>query len=156
MRALLLLSLVALVPAATVQAGEKENADARAALELSLALSKSSMAVKPLAPHAAKRIDFEAAYAVSMRTGKPMLLHVGGFDCADVCKECHDCIHADAATVKGDATPRLIVAYPSGEWLAVQREFRRVPKLAEVRAELSAIEAAKVKRNTIADCPPGR
>lgn len=159
MRAILLFSIVAFVPAATAQAGPKDDAEARAALELSLALSKPVPKIGTVA-HPVKRLTFEAAYAESRRTGSPVLLHVGSFDCGGVCRECHGdgCIHAEAASVKGDSTPRLIVAYPSGEWLAVQRTFTVVPKLSELRAELKAIEAAKVRRNqiTIDDCPPGR
>lgn len=124
------------------QAGPREDAEARAALDLALALQRSSPAPQPVAAHKAERMSFADAYAVALRDGKALVIHVNDFDCKDACKEClatGECRACNAAEVGGDSTQRMILAYPSRGRLYKAAEWRRVPSAAEVKAELAKI-----------------
>ena len=124
--------LATLFLAAGVQAGPKEDAQARAALELSIALQKA--AVKD---RVTVRPDYATAYALAMRDGKPLLIHVGAFDCSDVCRDA-DCRTCSTDEVFGDKTPRLILAKPDGGKLLFVREWRTAPKSAAVKDAVAA------------------
>lgn len=122
--------LATLFLATGTQAGPKEDAQARAALELSLALGKQQ-AVKQTRP------DYSAAYAMAIKDGAPLLIHVGGFDCQHGCKDSGARV-CDADEVFGDKTPRLILAAPSGGKLLFVREWRAVPKSDAIKAAVAA------------------
>lgn len=133
MRGLPSLSLAALFAVAIgATAGEREDAQARAALELTLALKQ-----KPKAAKAIPTVSYADAYAQSLKSGRTILLHVGGFDCGDVCQECPSCIRATAPEVGGDKTPRLIVAYPQGGRVWIRQTFTKRPSLSAVKAAVS-------------------
>lgn len=143
----LLTVFVLIALAAPSQADPKTDAEIAVRFQLELAKAKA-LQREPIAAPKAHRMSFEAAFKAAMKSGNPVLIHVNSFDCGDVCGECRDCLHADAPEVKGDSTPRLIVAYPRDGWLYIQKQFTKRPTLSAVRAELKAIPRQ-------ADCPPG-
>lgn len=135
MRALSITALAAaLLSAAYLQAGPREDAQARAALELSLALQRSPktdrLSVSPPAPVMPARDSYATAYYAALKSGKPLVIHVAGFDCRDACTEClasGKCLTCDAAELYGDSTPRMILASPTNGKLVFVQEWKTAP-----------------------------
>lgn len=140
---LLGLAIAAVVLAAScAKAGPKEDAEARAALELALALQK------PVAVQSATaRLTFEQATDKANRDGKPVLIRVNTFGCHEICKQCSaQCTLADKPHANGDSTPRLILAFPKDGYLHQWAEWRKVPHETDVKAELLRLASERAKQ----------
>lgn len=145
----LLASLSLLCLTVPAQAGPREDADARTALELQLALQRvpKTQTVKPLP---APKPDYATAYAAALTAGKPLVVHVAGFDCKDCCRECAEsgaCKVCQSGPMFGDSTPRMILAKPSGIGFVFVREWKTPPSQATLKTALGACSA---------DCPNGQ
>lgn len=137
MRASITALAVTLCSLATSWAGPKEDAEAQASLRLHLALQKQPPAVA--VKETKSRPDYATAYYQSMKDGKPLVIHVGNFDCRDACKEClakGACRTCDATEIFGDSTPRLILASPTGGKLLKTNEWRTVPTASQIEAAI--------------------
>lgn len=152
----LLLSIIALAIAlcatAPLSAGEREDAEARAALELSLAIGRGKA---PAPANHAKRPDYSTAYYAALKSGKPLIIHVGGFDCLEACKACvhsGECLTCDAVAILDSKAPRMILAIPVGDKLLFSREWKAVPTQAEISTALK--RAAELC--AAGECLPGR
>lgn len=138
------LSLIVFALAA--QAGPREDAEAKAAIDLALALKRHSPV---MAAHKAERLTYAEAHARALKEGKPILLRVNDFPCEPTCEACKGCLLSDAAEIFSDSTPRLIMAYPQNGRLFVGAEWNRVPSIAEV-------ESTVAKLSPCLNCPKGK
>lgn len=127
-----------------------QDADFKFQLELAKAKAKGrSATVAREIVAAPARPDYATAYYQSMRDGKPLVIHVNGFDCKDACKEClasGSCRTCDAAEILGDSTPRLILAAPTGGKLLKANEWRTGPTAKQIKAAIG---------DCADDCPNG-
>lgn len=144
MRASFIALVVAVCACSPLRAGPKETAEAEASLRLHLALQQAVGRDAALAPRPAdgvvvKRPDYATAYYQSIKDGKPLVIHVNGFDCKDACKEClaaGACLTCDAAEILGDSTPRMILAAPTGGKLLKANEWRTAPTAGQIKAAI--------------------
>ena len=136
---------VMLVAASPAMAQNREDFDAAAALAL-------QVAIQPTSPRLPATLTLAEAKEFARSRRAPVLVRVGGLDCAALCAKLRpDFASCHADELAGERSPhlRLLLADAEGTlWLSGER-WASIPHEAEVRQA-----AAEMKRQI--DAPPQR
>lgn len=144
--------------AGIAQADPKKEASAKASISLAIALDSKATPVCPdcgcgcidgqpcrckKKGTPTKRQSYGDGIRESLRTGKPLIVHVGGLDCGNVCQEV-DAVTCESPIAFGDSTPRLVLLVNSGGTLRFVGEWKGAPAASTIKQAISAPVVAPV------------
>jgi hypothetical protein len=133
--------------------GEAARAKAKAALALALAEEPvQAPSPQPKQPEPENLfIDYSKAYELAAKTNRPVMVHVGGFDCGDACSGEKRLIRTKTASLFGDSTPRMALFSPKLGRVELIEEWLAKPTAAELHRSLQSLNPAPPPTPTLAD-----